>query len=106
MTHLIMLFIPVIGICGIIYKLPENIKEKFFSAPIWITSTAFSFGLKFFVHGVMGPYAVILGDLILFPIFTLWKKSRTMKKNFIQKQEEKRKNNSSIASPKLILQAA
>ncbi len=87
MTHIIMLFIPVIGICGIVYKLPESIKENFFKIPTWITSTTFSFGLKFFVHGVMGPYAVILGDLILYPILTLWKKARAKEKELLDNKK-------------------
>jgi hypothetical protein len=75
-----MLFIPVVGIVGVISKIPESWKEVFFKVPTFVTSTACSFVLKMFVHGVMGPYAVILGDLILYPIFTLWKKARVAKK--------------------------
>lgn len=81
MLHILMLFVPMFGVLGIIYKLPESWKETFFKIPTFITSTACSFLLKMFVHGVMGPYAVILGDLVLYPIFCLWKKARIRRKN-------------------------
>ena len=87
MTHLIMLFIPVVGIVGLIYKLPEKWKANFFKIPTFVTSTACSFVLKLFVHGVMAPYAVIIGDLILYPLFCLWKKNRQMISNFKAKKE-------------------
>ena len=76
-----MLFVPVIGILGVIYKLPNSWKDNFFKIPCFITSTACSFFMKMFVHGVMGPYAVILGDLVLYPIFCIWKKARAKAKD-------------------------
>lgn len=81
MLHILMLFVPMIGILGIIYKLPNSWKDVFFKIPTFITSTACSFLMKMFVHGVMGPYAVILGDIVLYPLFCFWKKARAKKKD-------------------------
>lgn len=83
MLHLMMVFVPAVGICGLIWKLPENVKDKFFSVPTWITSTTCSFLLKFFLHGVMASYGVILADLFLYPVFTGWKHYRKLKKERI-----------------------
>jgi hypothetical protein len=87
-----MLFIPVIGIVGLIYKLPETWKANFFKIPTFVTSTACSFVLKLFVHGVMAPYAVIIGDLILYPLFCFWKLSRKTYANFKENKSLKNQN--------------
>ncbi len=59
------------------FKLPPKAKDVFFKAPIWLTATAISWGVgHFMVAGVLGPYAIMVMDLLLMPGFWLIKNCR------------------------------
>jgi len=82
MTKMAMLILPALVIVGFIaWKLPEKAKDVFFKIPVWISATGISWGLgHFMVAGVMGPYAILVMDLVLMPCFAIIKKAREKKK--------------------------
>lgn len=78
---LLQLSLPVAVIAAFVqWKLPEKGKEWLFKLPVWLTATILAFGIAHAAPGVMGYYAAILCDLMLFPIMTLQKKNFENKK--------------------------
>ena len=76
------------------FKLPPKAKDWFFKVPVWMTATAISWGLgHFMVAGVMGPYAILVMDLVLTPGFWAIKKSR-------EKAQQWRSKKSSVVMEK------
>jgi hypothetical protein len=62
-------------------KLPPRAKEIFFKIPVAISATAVNWIIiHAIIHGVGAGYALLLGDMLLIPAFSLIKKYHQHKK--------------------------
>lgn len=75
MIALLQLALPVLVILVfIVFKLNHEQKRWLFKIPVWMSSTAMSFGIGHLAHGVMGIYGAFFADILLFPAMLVVKR--------------------------------
>lgn len=55
------------------WKMPPKVKRVFFTIPIWISSTLIAIKIGHSMRGVLGPYSMLICDIVLAPAFWIMK---------------------------------